>query len=67
MSSLYWFIAGFLSCLAFSLVGLALLVWFTPPAPKGSAAAEPRKEEQDDFIVTRLENFRRRRMGDRRP
>ena len=65
MSSWYWFIAGFLSCLAFSLVGLAILVWFTPPAPKGSAADEARKEQQHDIVVTRLDNFRRRRLGDR--
>lgn len=67
MSSLYWFIAGFLSCLAFSMVGLAVLVWFTPPAAKGSAVGEARKEQQDDVVVTRLENIRRWRLGDRRP
>ena len=32
MSGLFWFIAGFASCLAVSLFGVALVVWGLPPA-----------------------------------
>jgi hypothetical protein len=32
MSGLLWFIAGFVSCLLVSLLGVSLFVWRTPPA-----------------------------------
>ena len=32
--SLLWFIAGFITCLAVSVVGVLILMWLTPPAPE---------------------------------
>ena len=48
MSGLFWFVAGFLSCLAISLLSIALVVWRTPPASEqleGDAqSAQPSRE-----------------------
>jgi hypothetical protein len=44
MSGLFWFVAGFLSCVAISVLGVALFVWRTPPAreePEGTQSAQP--------------------------
>ena len=37
MSGLLWFIAGFVSCLAISILSVSFLVWRTPPAPEPAA------------------------------
>jgi len=58
MSSFYWFVAGFLTCIVVSVACVAFLVWRTPPA-----ADEP--AERDDIPVTRLGDFRRRLRGRR--
>ena len=42
----FWFIAGFMSCLAFSAIDVSFLVWRTPPASEQSNGG--RSEAADD-------------------
>ena len=62
MSGLIWFIAGFVSCLAVSLLSVAFMVWRTPSASEqpeeGLQPAQPSREG-----VTSVISIVRRQAG----
>lgn len=53
MSSWFWFIAGFVSCLAFSGLSVAFLVWRTPPAAEPAQDPGLQSERPEDRRVDR--------------
>jgi hypothetical protein len=61
MSGLFWFVAGFASCLAVSLFGVALVVWGLPPArEQAKGESLPNSHEPPDAKPSVLSIVRRR-------
>lgn len=67
MSGLLWFIAGFVSCLAVSGLGVAFIVWRTPPASdqpeEGSHSAQSSREDEKAHPRPSVLSMVRRRAG----
>jgi hypothetical protein len=62
MSGLFWFVAGFLSCVAISVLSVALIVWRTPPAREeleGTQSAQPEGDTKPQPRPSVLSQIRR--------
>jgi hypothetical protein len=66
MSGLFWFVAGFLSCVAISVLSVSLVVWRTPPAPEeleNTQSAQPSGETNLQHRSSPLSQSRQRAAG----
>jgi len=65
MSGLLWFIAGFVSCLLVSLLGVSLVVWRMPPAREQVNDENPPSSREPDHPQPSVLSAVRRQAGKR--